>query len=51
MLPVGSYPANPLGIFDLTSNAAEWVDDWYSETYYENSDPINPQGPGSGEKK
>lgn len=51
MLPVGSYPANPLGIFDLTSNAAEWVDDWYSETYYQNSDSINPQGPGSGEKK
>lgn len=51
MLPIGSYPASPLGIFNLTSNAAEWVNDWYSATYYENSESINPQGPSSGDKK
>ncbi len=28
--PVGSFPANDLGIFDLSGNAQEWVSDAYS---------------------
>ena len=31
--PVGSYPANPLGLYDMTGNAWQWVQDCYNITY------------------
>ncbi|CZX73550.1 SUMF1/EgtB/PvdO family nonheme iron enzyme [Enterobacter hormaechei] len=30
----GSYPATPLGLFDMGTNGQEWMRDWYSRTYY-----------------
>ena len=30
---VGSYPANPFGLFDMTGNTAQWVQDCYHDSY------------------
>jgi len=31
--PTGSLPANPLGLFDMSGNAAEWVEDCWHDSY------------------
>ncbi len=42
------FALNPYGIFHMFGNAAEWVADWYSPTYYTEMVLRNPQGPESG---
>lgn len=43
--PVGSYLPNTFGLFDMTGNVWEWVEDLYSPTYYQSSPAENPKGP------
>ena len=45
---VGTTPANPLGLRDLSGVCHEWCADWYAEDYYARSPAREPRGPDTG---
>ncbi len=49
--PVGKYPPNPLGLYDMGLSGSEWTNDWYASDYYSHSPVNDPQGPAQGTKK
>lgn len=48
--PVGSFPPNGYGLYEMCGNVWEWCADWFLPKYYRTSPEHNPQGPtiGSG---
>jgi sulfatase modifying factor 1 len=48
-LPVGSFPPNAFGLYDMHGNLLEWTNDWYAA--YILNDTLNPKGPDTGSNK
>ena len=49
--PVGLYPPNAYGLYNLGDNVHEWCADWYDDGYYAQSPERNPRGPVSGRRR
>ncbi len=49
--PVGKYPANGYGLYDMAGNVWEWTADWYDKSAYSQRTRSDPQGPPNGEEK
>ncbi len=49
--PVGLYPPNAYGLYNMGDNVHEWCADWYDDGYYGRSPERNPPGPKSGSRR
>ena len=49
--PVGSFPANASGLYDVSGNVMEFCWDWYVPDYYAESPTSNPHGPSEGSSR
>ena len=46
--PVGGKAPNGFGLYDMSGNVSEWVNDLWSDAYYASSPSTNPPGPAKG---
>ena len=49
--PVGSFPPNAYGLYEVAGNMDEWCWDSYSLSYYATSPELNPTGPALGDDR
>jgi formylglycine-generating enzyme required for sulfatase activity len=45
--PVGSYPSNGWGLYDMHGNVSEWCSDFFDD--YPVGHQVNPRGPSTGD--
>lgn len=52
--PIGTFPPNALGIYEMVGHGDEWIRDWYGADYYaSHGDQVafNPTGPDNGTER
>ena len=49
IIPVGSFPPNPAGLYGMSELITEWANDWFG--LYSERAQTNPKGPSTGLKR
>jgi sulfatase modifying factor 1 len=46
--PVGAFPPNGLGLYNMAGNSWEWCADWFDRSFHARAGTVNPKGPPTG---